>query len=145
MQQEGTKAFWRGTTQAGSHRHHQQRRQERPQEARTLFQVFILENKLALDPLAPPVLLTAVGGLGLEVVVKVDVGALFKFVRRNLGLLVSLEPGQVFLVEPPRLAFQLVGRQVLLVGALLVVKDEEEGVEVKLFKQGRLVERGRGH
>ena len=61
-----------------------------------------------------------------RLVVKVHVGALLVLVRGDLGLLVPLEPGEVLLVVPPALLLELPRGEVLLVGALLVVEDEEE-------------------
>mmetsp|Transcript_1314 Transcript_1314/g.2706 ORF Transcript_1314/g.2706 Transcript_1314/m.2706 type:complete len:205 (-) Transcript_1314:194-808(-) len=55
-----------------------------------------------------------------------------------------LKPSEVLLVVSPRLLLQLARRQVLLVCALLVVKNEEERVHVELFKHGGRVEDRRG-
>jgi len=85
---------------------------------------------------------------------------------------VSLEPRHVLLVESPRLLFQLLGREIpgqeerkkkrkvsnpeikrkrrrdkcsLLVGPLLVIKDEKEGVRVEFLKGCRVFELTKGH
>lgn len=84
--------------------------------------------------------------------------------RDQLGLLMPLEPGQVLFVEPPGLLLELLRRKVplsktgdvswmfislslenllynlLLVSALLVVKDKEERIHIELFKQSRVIE-----
>lgn len=48
--------------------------------------------------------------------------------------LTYLEPRHVLLVESPRLPLQLSCRQVLLVGPLLVVEDEEQSVRVEFLE-----------
>jgi hypothetical protein len=45
-----------------------------------------------------------------------------------------LEPGEILLVVFPALRLQLLCREVLLVGTLLVIEDEEEGVEFQLCR-----------
>jgi len=80
----------------------------------TILQKPILECKTFFFPLSP------------FLVVKVDVSALFKLIVDNLGFLVSLEPHHVLGVEPPALLLQRLGRQVLGLGTLHVVEDEEQ-------------------
>lgn len=52
----------------------------------------------------------------------------------------SLEPGEVLLVVSPQLLLELTRGEVLLVGALLVVEDEEQRVRVELGEDGRVLE-----
>ena len=63
-------------------------------------------------------------------VIKETISALLKLLCDGLGLLVSLEPCLVLLVEAPTLTFEGLGRQVLLVGSLLVVEGVEQAVGV---------------
>lgn len=98
-----------------------------------VLQELVLESELGLLALAP-------GSL----VVKIDVRSLLIVFRDRLGLLVPLEPCQILFVESPRLLLQLTCRQILLVGSLLVVKDKEQGVDIKLLKHGRVVEQALG-
>ena len=92
----------------------------------------ILESKVRLNPLGPPLL-----------EVEVHVSALLILVRGDLRLLVSLEPSRVLRMEPPALLLQLLRRQVLLVRALGVVENEEQTVDAGLFVEGRIVEGSR--
>ena len=43
-------------------------------------------------------------------------------------------------MEPPRLLFELLCSQILLISALLVVEYKEKGVGVELLKYGRVIE-----
>src|SRR3989338_6765462 len=95
------------------------------------FEIGVFEAELGLLALAPT-------GAGL--VVEVEVGALFVFVGDLLGLLVALYPGQVLLVVAPGLGFELLGGQIRRVGALLIIKDVEQGVDVELLKGRQVVE-----
>ncbi len=104
-----------------------------------VLEELIVKHEILLDALAPPL-----------VKVKVEVGALLKLVRRQLGLLVPLKPGQVLLVVAPRLLLQFARgeeqRLLIVRPALVKVKHEEERVELKLVDQRRRVvkhERGR--
>ena len=51
---------------------------------------------------------------------------LFIFIIDDLRFLMPLEPHHVLGVEPPALLLERLGRQVLGLGALHVVEDEEE-------------------
>jgi hypothetical protein len=75
-------------------------------------------------------------------IIEVDVGALLVAVRGLLGLLVPLEPRHVLLVEPPRVVLQALGRQELLVAALLEVEGQEERVQGQLVEERRVVREG---
>src|SRR3954465_11858157 len=79
-----------------------------------ILQEAILECEFRLLALAPS-----------RLVVKVDVRALLVVVGDLLGLFVPLEPRQVLLMVAPALFLQLLRSQVLLVRALLIVKNEE--------------------
>ena len=97
------------------------------------LEVAVLEREVGLDALAPAAF-----------VVEVDVRALLVLVRRQLGVVVSLEPGQKVLVVPPRLLFELARGQVLVGGALLEVENEEQRVDRQLLEQGGVIEDGWG-
>ena len=100
-----------------------------------IFQKRVLESEVLLDPRAPSCF-----------VIKVNVGSLFVLIRRYLGFFVTLEPGHVLFVEPPRLLLELPSRQVLLVSSLGIIKDKEQTVGTQLFKDLRIVKdwTGRG-
>lgn len=66
-----------------------------------LRQITILEPKIALLPLTPRAL-----------PIEIHVHALLVFFRDRLRLRVALEPGEVFHVESPRLALELLGGEV---------------------------------
>ena len=51
---------------------------------------------------------------------------LFKLIIDHFGLLVPLEPHHVLGVKPPALLLESLGGQVLRLGALHVVEDEEQ-------------------
>ena len=63
-------------------------------------------------------------------IIKETICALLELLRDGFGLLVPLEPCLVLLVEAPALALESLGRQVLLVGSLLVVEGVEQAVSV---------------
>lgn len=86
----------------------------RPSLQVSVFQVPVLEGEPLLLSLAP------------FLVVKVNVSALFKLIGDGLGLLVPLEPHHVLGVKPPGLFLQSLGRQILSLGTLQVIEDEEE-------------------
>jgi hypothetical protein len=73
-------------------------------------------------------------------VIKETICALLELLCNGLGLLVPLEPCLVLLVEAPALAFERLGRQVLLVCALLVVEGVEQAVSVNSTVQSGIVE-----
>jgi len=89
----------------------------------SVLQEPVLECKTFLLPLAP------------FLVVKIDVSALFKLIIDHLGLLVPLEPHHVLGVKPPALLLQSLGGQVLRLGALHVVEDEEERLRRKSLEE----------
>jgi hypothetical protein len=70
------------------------------------------------------------GFIPCALVVKETISSLLKLIRNRLRLLVSLEPGLVLLVEAPTLVLERLRRKVLLICALSVVEDVEEGVGV---------------
>jgi len=89
----------------------------------SVLQKPVLECKTFLLPLAP------------FLVVKIDVSALFKLIIDHFGLLVPLEPHHVLGVKPPALLLQSLGGQVLRLGALHVVEDEEERLRRKSLEE----------
>lgn len=74
-------------------------------------------------------------GRGTALVVEVDVGSFLVFICCYLGFFMTLEPRHVLLVKAPRVLLELLGRQTLLVSALLEVEHEEEGVHRKAFEE----------
>lgn len=63
-------------------------------------------------------------------VIEETVRTLLIFFRYRLGLLVTLKPSLVLLVEAPALVFQRPSCQVLLVASLLIVEDVKERVGI---------------
>lgn len=84
------------------------------------------------------------GNLPGTLVIKEPIRPLFELLRDRLGLLMALEPGLVLLVEAPTLVLQCLGSQILLVGALSIIEDIEQGVCIDLPRlvQPRVVEDG---
>ena len=60
---------------------------------------------------------------------------LFKLIIDHFGLLVPLEPHHVLGVKPPALLLESLGGQVLRLGALHVVEDEEERLRRKSLEE----------
>lgn len=79
-------------------------------------------------------------GLPSALIIKETICALLELLRDRLGLLVPLEPCLVLLVEAPTLALQRFGRQILLVGTLLVVERVEQAVGVYPAVESRVIE-----
>lgn len=75
-------------------------------------------------------------------VVEEAVRALLKLFRDILGLLVTLEPRLVLLVESPALVLERLGSEVLLRRSLLVVKDVEQSVRVNARVKPGVIEDG---
>lgn len=98
-------------------------------EFRLIIQELILELELALLSLAPS-----------SLIVEIYIRALFVFGRNFCWLFVTLEPREIFFVVPPVLSFQLFGGEVLLIGALLIVEDEEQRVHIELFVESGVIE-----
>ena len=73
-------------------------------------------------------------------VIKETICALLELLCDGLGLFVPLEPCLVLLMEAPALALERLGRQVLLVGSLLVVEGVEQAVGVDPAVQSGIVE-----
>lgn len=48
------------------------------------------------------------------------------------------EPRQKLFMKSPRKAFQLTGRKILLIGALLKIEDEKKGINIKLAEEMRI-------
>jgi len=80
----------------------------------SILQKPVLERKTLFFPLTP------------LLKIEVNIGALFVFVIDYLGFFMPLEPHHVFGVKPPGLLFKSLGRQILSLGSLHVIKDEEE-------------------
>jgi hypothetical protein len=72
-------------------------------------------------------------------IVKEAVGALFEFLCDCLGLLVTLKPCLILLVESPALILQRFGSKILLICFLLVVKDIEQSIRIDPSVQSRIV------
>lgn len=90
-------------------------------DSKLLFQVLVEEGEILLPPLCPA---------SLEI--EIEVNALLVFVRDSGRLVCSLEPRQILLVESPRLFLQFLCCKILHVGALAVIEDVEERVDVEL-------------
>jgi len=95
---------------------------------RFIFEKLVLEGEVRFNALAPA-----------GVMVKIDIGAALIVGGCQPRLLVTLEPCKVLGVVPPRQLFQLLRCKVLLVGALLVIEDEEERVQIILLKHRMIV------
>lgn len=96
-----------------------------------VFQELVRELKVGL-PTVHPVGLVSRGNIMSQMsnipctlVVKEAVGALLKLLRDGLGLLVTLKPCLILLVESPALILQRFGSKILLICFLLVVEDIE--------------------
>ena len=88
-------------------------------------------HSIKTAPLAKlPANVIIVQNLPCALVVKETICPLLEFLSNLLGLFMSLEPSLILLVEPPTLVLERARCQILLVGALLVVEDVEEGVGV---------------
>jgi len=79
-------------------------------------------------------------GLPSAFVIKETICALLELLCNGLGLLVSLEPCLVLLVEAPALALEGFCRQVLLICPLLVVEGVEQAVGVNPAVKSGIVE-----
>lgn len=90
-----------------------------------LFKVSILKSEFCFLSLAPS-----------SFIVKVHICALFVVVCDLFGFLMPLKPCEVLLVVPPRLFLQLTCSKVLLIGALLIVENEEQCIRVEFLKDG---------
>lgn len=55
----------------------------------------------------------------------------------------TLKPRHVLFVVAPTLLFEFACCQVLLISALLIVKNEKERIRSKLFENGRMIKHGR--
>jgi hypothetical protein len=96
-----------------------------------VLQELVRELKVGL-PTVHPVGLVSRGNIMSQMsnipctlVVKEAVGALLKLLRDGLGLLVTLKPCLILLVESPALILQRFGSKILLICFLLVVEDIE--------------------
>ena len=70
---------------------------------------------------------------------------LFIFIVDDLGFLVPLEPHHVLGVEPPALLLECLGGQILGLGALHVVEDEEQSLRRETLEEVyRVAARRRG-
>ena len=68
---------------------------------------------------------------------------LFILVIYHFGFLMSLEPHHILGVEPPTLLLEGLGRQVLGLGSLHVIEDEEECLRGQLLEEvDRITSRG---
>ena len=93
-----------------------------------ILQKSVFELEVRLYPLAPS-----------RIVVEVQVRSFFKFLRRHLGLRVTLEPCHILLMVTPRILFQSLRRQSLLERVLLEVEGEKHCIQRKLLKQGSIL------
>ncbi len=80
------------------------------------------------------------GDVPCGLVIEKPVGPLLKLLRDILGLFMPLEPRLVLLMKTPALVFQGFGRQILLIRALLVVKDIEKCIRLDTRVQARVIE-----
>jgi hypothetical protein len=107
----------------------------RTEHSDLVLEELVRELEVRLPPVHPVPMLAILGchaWLGANygvspcaLVVEEAVRPLFKLLRYGFGLLVTLKPSLVLLVEAPALVLQRPRREVLLVRALLVVKDVE--------------------
>ena len=96
----------------------------------TILQKPVLECKTFLFPLSPFLIVKVdVSALKREALASSSLSActhLFIFIVDNLGFLVPLKPHHVLSVEPPALLLKGLGCQVLGLGPLHIVEDEEQ-------------------
>jgi hypothetical protein len=72
-------------------------------------------------------------------IVKEAVGALLKLLRNCLGLLMTLKPCLILLVESPALILQRLGSKILLICLLLVVEDIKQSIWIDAGIQPRII------
>lgn len=94
-----------------------------------VFEEFIGKLEVSLPSIHPCAL-----------VIEEAIGSLLELLRDSFGFFVSLKPSLILFMESPRLIFQGLGREVLLICALLVIEDVEQRVGVNARVEPGVVE-----